>query len=259
MVQFKGRYLIVGSAVIAAAAFLGGCVPHLSQQQCVNMNWYQVGYNDAQKGNFQRNLDKAISDCAKFKLTVNASAYLRGWKAGARVFCKPANGYQLGVNGATYNNICPADLSANFSKSWHRGLRKFCTPDTGYNLGRKGAKFPNFCATDQVGAFRNSYDEGRHLYNTVQTIVGEVSAVNNQINGLNGQIDNKQNQINDLNSNLDSRTNDSGQHLSHADRRSIGYQIRDLNDQIMQIRDQISRLQSQRTRLQQQENYYNAK
>lgn len=239
-------------------ALTAGCVPHLSQQQCVNMDWYQVGYNDGNQGQFQRDLNSSIQDCARFKLSVDTAAYSRGWRKGARAYCNTSNAYQLGVNGSTYNHICPANLAGRFDRAWQRGLRKYCVPATGYNLGRKGAGFPNFCAPDQVNRFRNAYDQGKQVYDSIQAINSQISSINSQISDLNNQINDKQSQIDNINMNLNSGTNKWGEPLTREMRRNMHYQIRDLNRQIMQIRDQISDLQDQRTHLQYQANRYNS-
>lgn len=223
------------------------CVPHLNQQQCETMNWNQMGYNDGVAGKYQRDLNGAITDCAKFKVTVDTAAYYKGWNAGVRKFCQPDTAMQLGVNGQVYNNICPADLSGAFASAWHHGLRRYCVPATGYNLGRSGAEFPNFCAPDQVNAFRNAYTSGRRVFTTIQSISTDISALENKINDLHHQIADNQRQISVLNDRLNVSP------LSKEERRRIGFQIRDLNDGILQMRDQIGRLQSQQTSLKQQQ------
>lgn len=235
------------SLIITMFVGLTACVPHLNQQQCETMDWNQVGYGDGVAGKYQRDLSGAIADCAKFKLSVNAESYRKGWNAGVRKFCQPNTAYQLGVNGQTYNNICPPDLSPAFAKAWHRGLRLYCVPATGYNLGRSGAPFPDFCAPDKVVAFRNAYASGQRIFSTVQSIEANVQSLDDKINGLSHQIDDNQRQINRLNDQLNSGP------LNPGERRSINYQIRNLNDQILQFRDQVSRLQSQQTQLKQQE------
>ncbi|OGT55063.1 MAG: hypothetical protein A3F17_08195 [Gammaproteobacteria bacterium RIFCSPHIGHO2_12_FULL_41_15] len=241
------RPLLKGSAIVIATGWLTACAPHLNQQQCETMDWYQVGYSDGTAGKYQRDLTGAITDCAKFKLTVNAQAYSKGWSTGVRKFCKPDTAFQLGVNGQVYNNICPSDLSAAFASAWQQGLRRYCVPETGYNLGRSGAAFPEFCPPDKVVAFRNAYASGRRVFTTVQGIDAEIQSLNNKINGLTHQIDDIQKQINGLNAQLTTGP------ISPNERSRINYQIRNLNDQIMQFRDQISRLQSQQTRLKQQQ------
>lgn len=186
------RLTIAGCAALALTA----CVPHLTKQQCLTINWYQMGYADGQQGRNPRNLQQDIQDCAKFKIPVNTPAYQRGWRAGVRVYCRPNNAYNMGVNGKTYNHICPSNMASRFDRAWHRGLRKYCIPATGYNLGRSGAAMPNFCAPDQVNRFRNAYTSGRRIYSAISSTQAEINAVNSQINTANQKIQDDQNDIN---------------------------------------------------------------
>ncbi|MCH9769541.1 MAG: DUF2799 domain-containing protein [Gammaproteobacteria bacterium] len=243
---------------ILALAGLSACVPHLNKQQCLSMNWYSMGYEDGSQGKYQRDLSKDIQDCARFKLTVNTVKYHRGWQAGVRQFCQPNTAYNLGVNGATYNNICPRDLAAKFNRAYRHGLRKFCVPPTGYNIGRAGKPLPDFCAPDQVVAFRNAYADGRRIFITLQNIQNQINDLNGQIGDLNNQIGGRQNDIHHLQHRLVRNKKPNGKPYSGAERELILLQIRDdrssinglqgriedLQDQINHLRDQQSRVQS---------------
>lgn len=244
-------------SLLLFSGLLTGCVTHLSQQQCHNMDWYQVGYTDADQGKPKRDLSGAIQDCAKFNLTVNTKDYDKGWSKGARAYCTTDHAYRLGVDGKTYSPICPADLSDAFESTWRRGLRKYCVPETGYNLGRNGKNFPTFCAPNQVNKFRNAYSRGRKIFNSIQTIQAQINAMNSQINDLNHQIGEKQRHVNKLNDQLYSGTDAQGNSLTREQRLSMGSEIYDFNHQMTQIRDQIGDLQAQRASLQEQANVYN--
>lgn len=258
MKQLHQKHTIKITVVLLAGVGLTACVPHLNQQQCLSMNWYQLGYQDGSQGHFQRNLSQDIQDCARFKLTVNTKAYSRGWHAGVRSFCRPENGYNLGVNGVVYPNICPASMAAKFDQAWRRGLRRFCVPDTGYNLGRSGASMPNFCAPDQVAAFRNAYVSGHRRYDAAQDIKGQIDNTNSQIADLNNQIQDQRDDIDALQQKLIRNRDKDGKPYSPAereliltginnDRRAIRHMQRhidQLQNQINDLQDQLNRLQS---------------
>ncbi len=233
------------------ALVLGGCMPHLTMQQCKTMNWYQVGYNDALHGKPQRDLSSAISDCAKFKLTVNTSKYRQGWKAGARQYCNPKNGYQLGTQGQVPADICPIDLAGSFKNAWRRGLRAYCTPSTGYNLGRAGRPMPNFCTGGQGVAFRNAYVRGARILGTEVNIESQIKSLNDQVGANNALMNSKRGEINTLNNRLD---NSAGRPFAYGERRQIRGRIRQLRREIEGLQNQNAELQSQKASLQQQFN-----
>ena len=184
------------TAFVAVTASLSGCMPHLNKQQCQTMNWRQLGFTDGSQGKSQRNLSRDIQDCAKFQLKVNTKKYAQGWRAGTRQYCRPNTAYQLGVNGQTYNHVCPTDLSASFDRAWRRGLRKYCIPGTGYNLGRAGRAMPTFCTGGQAVRFRNSYQAGYRQFQAQRDIQAQVNNTQRQINDTQNQINDRQNQIN---------------------------------------------------------------
>ena len=168
---------------------LASCVPHLNEQQCKTMNWYNRGYQDGSRGDYQHDLSPAIADCAKFKLKVNTKSYAKGWRAGTRTFCTPNNGFNLGTQGSNYNNVCPANLANTFAAAYRRGLRRYCIPTTGYELGRSGKPMPNFCAPDLRVAFSNAYQRGGRIHSQLVRLQNQLNDVNNQINDTQDNID----------------------------------------------------------------------
>ncbi|WP_423062415.1 DUF2799 domain-containing protein [Candidiatus Paracoxiella cheracis] len=229
---------------------LSACVPHLTQQQCQSMNWYQLGYEDGNQGKLQRDLSRDIKDCARFQLTVNTLQYRNGWAAGVRQFCRPQTAYQLGTNGSSYNNICPADLAGAFNRAYKRGLRKFCVPNTGYNIGRAGQPMPGFCAPDQVNAFRNAYLAGLRVHNTIGDIKGQINNLNGQIGDLNNRIQNRRHDIERINRKLVRNTNPQGKPYTPAERELLLINIQQDRRDIRRFRNQISDIQEQINHLQ---------
>src|SRR4051812_26680160 len=101
MVRSKNLFLI------PAFFLLTGCVQHLSQEQCLNTNWYNEGFNDGVAGKMPRNLAPAITDCAKYNILVNGTTYQSGWHEGAKKYCRPdySLGYTDGIAGKSMNDI----------------------------------------------------------------------------------------------------------------------------------------------------------
>lgn len=235
-------------SIVGVVAGLSGCVPHLSREQCLSMNWYQIGFQDGSHGLNQRDLQKDIQDCAQFQLSVDQKGYLRGWQAGVRHYCQPAIAYRLGTSGQYYNDICPSDLAPKFKQAWRRGLVKYCVPDTAYNLGRAGKPMPAFCAPDTNVKFRNAYDDGRRVYSTISGTQAELNKVNSQIADLNNQIKAKQDDIKSWQNTLNNGTAD------HATKKLARANIRDDYSDLDNLRDSLNRLSEHRDNLESQLN-----
>jgi len=237
--------LFKSTLLLAAPLILGGCAQHLSKQQCLSMNWYQIGYADGNQGLNQRNLSQDIADCAKFKLKVNQSGYVQGWNAGVRQYCKPSNGYLLGTKGVTYNHICPKDLAGAFNNQWRSGLRKYCSPDTAFSLGKAGQSVPSFCSPMSNGTkFRNAYAAGQRLFNQVQSMQNHINDINNQINNLNIAISNKYRDIHSSEKAL------SQPNLPDSAKYALQQSINSAYNDITNMKTQIAQLQGQATYLQ---------
>ncbi len=91
---------------------LTGCVSHLNLQQCQTTNWQQVGHDDGAAGRPMRDLQKDITDCQKFKFTLNTDPYKKGYVTGVRQFCSPsyADGANSGQQGQAESTMQQARL-----------------------------------------------------------------------------------------------------------------------------------------------------
>lgn len=150
--------------IALSTLFLSACAPHLSQQQCAGMNWYQMGVNDGLNGQ-RRDLSSAIQDCSQFHITVDASAYQRGLMQGFHQYCTYDRGFTIGSQGAGNPNICPASLSRNFNQGYNAGLHQYCSYDRGFSLGVQGAGNPGICPSS-IGKFNQGYTQGLRQFCT---------------------------------------------------------------------------------------------
>ena len=247
MIQLKT--ILKLSLTMGSVAVLTACVPHLTEQQCKTINWYDMGFNDSSQGQVQRNLARDITDCAKFGADVNTRAYARGWQAGTREYCRPANAFRLGVDGENYTPICPLDMAQQFDQQWRQGLRKYCIPETGYNLGRSGKDFPNFCSPNQVVRFRNAYDSGRRIFDSIQSIQSE-------INNNNSRMIQTASRIRDLNRNIRNWQQQANQ-AKGPERKQLEQNINGAQRDINELNRQLNTIQNHRDRLQEQLNKQN--
>ena len=164
------------TAGIVCILLLSGCVPHLTQQQCLTTNWYQMGFGDGSSGKPQRSLQRDIQDCLKFKIPVDTAAYAKGYGAGVKQFCTP--GYELGLqdgqagkplsvilqrqtlctqNGDTLNLI-------RYKQGRNKGLTQFCTYQNGLQLAASGQQPPQVCPPALQARFMRGWEKGQQQF-----------------------------------------------------------------------------------------------
>lgn len=242
--------------ILMAMQLLAGCASHLSKEQCQTTNWQQVGYRDGERGDFRSMLVKEEKDCARFSMTVDNQAYGKGWEEGVRAFCQPMRATQLGVQGKTFNPVCPEDLTPAFERAWRRGLREYCIPETGYQLGRSGSKLPGFCAPDQAVDFSNAYQDGYRQFQRIASLKSELNQIENEIHRKERTIANNRNEIDHLNRKLtDAAMNREGHIMRESYRRKIDelhrctredrHDLTRLSVQKMAAQTQLSRAEAQ--------------
>lgn len=244
-------------SVLLLTFVLQGCVPHMTQEECQQTDWYHIGSRDGSEGRDPRDLQPAIQNCAKFKLSVNIKRYQEGWRNGTQVYCQPDNGYRLGTQGQYYGNVCPSDLRPAFQQAWHKGLRAYCIPQTGYNLGRSGRNLPTFCAPDLVVAFQNAYDSGRRLYQAVASVHTQINRVNLDITTVRRKINRKERKIQQWRDRLTSSSITPP--LTLAEKRRLRGQIYDEQRTLPLLHHKTLQLEAERSRLQQQVNELQAR
>ena len=84
---------------------------------------YKEGYSHALQGELSSIFSYA--KCLKLSKKHSNKEYMKGWKAGVKVFCTYKNGYQMGLDNGQYQNICPKKLEADFFKGYTLGLQEY--------------------------------------------------------------------------------------------------------------------------------------
>lgn len=98
-----------------------GCAT-LSEEECATIDWYSLGYEDGSRGYDASRVSKHRKACAEYGVTTDAVAYMDGHQDGVRIYCRPANGYSLGLRGRKPGVSCPQDLLADFNDAYLAGL-----------------------------------------------------------------------------------------------------------------------------------------
>lgn len=102
------------------ALLLSGCAS-LSETECRSGDWYGVGLVDGQNGAPLSRLSDHREACAEFGISIDGDRYRAGRDEGLRSYCTPENGVHVGRSGATYHNVCPAELAGEFMRQYRFG------------------------------------------------------------------------------------------------------------------------------------------
>ncbi|MBE0456735.1 DUF2799 domain-containing protein [Pseudoalteromonas sp. KG3] len=100
---------------------LSGCTS-LSQQECAEANWQQLGYSHGQQGYTYERGKEIIATCREFGITAQLSEYQASYQQGLAVYCEPENGFTLGIRGESYNGVCN---NTQFRKAWQEGNDRY--------------------------------------------------------------------------------------------------------------------------------------
>ncbi|MDB2437505.1 DUF2799 domain-containing protein, partial [Hellea sp.] len=59
--------------------------------------------------------------CAKYNAVPNRDVYLTAYESGLVKYCTYEQGFELGENGSSYNQVCSGNLSTGFSAGYDEG------------------------------------------------------------------------------------------------------------------------------------------
>ena len=121
------------SVVVALTALLSGCAT-MSADECKVANWSEVGLRDGVEGAALSRLDYRVKDCAEAKVAVDTPRYLRGREQGLLQFCHLENAAPLGLNGGSYNGVCPVGIDGEFRRRFRLGRDVYDARQTVRNL-----------------------------------------------------------------------------------------------------------------------------
>jgi len=108
------------AGLLLAASIAGGCAT-MSESECINADWREVGRNDGLEGKRQTQLARHYDACIKYGITPNRDEYMAGREAGLNVYCTQDSGYWEGRNGDGYERVCPASSEPAFLTGYRAG------------------------------------------------------------------------------------------------------------------------------------------
>jgi len=116
----SSQFPVFARSILLLAVVLTGC-SSMSKNECLSVDWRTVGYEDGVAGYSADRIAQHRKACAKYGVSTDLSAYQQGRLQGLQEYCKPANGYRLGVRGGSYYGVCPANLEPAFVTAFDSG------------------------------------------------------------------------------------------------------------------------------------------
>lgn len=103
---------------------LVGCAT-LNRDECLTADWQAIGYEDGVVGRTAGYLGNHRKACAEYGVSPDLEEYLAGHSRGIALYCRPLNGYRLGIRGHSYGGECPAELEKAFLSAHTDGYGLF--------------------------------------------------------------------------------------------------------------------------------------
>jgi hypothetical protein len=154
------KTLLIATSLLTAALSLSSCAT-ISKDECVAGGWEDIGFRDGENGKSQARLADYNSTCAKFAVTPDRTAYLRGYDQGLQLYCDFDRGLSRGANGNSTETICQAFPDSDYFIGYDQGLTSYCSYDTGYNHGVEASSPAELCRTVPNKGYFDGYEEGQ--------------------------------------------------------------------------------------------------
>ena len=106
--------------MLLAVLIAGGCAT-MSESECINADWREVGRNDGLEGKRQTQLARHYDACIRYGITPDRDEYMSGRQAGLTIYCTQDSGYWEGRNGTGYQRVCPASSEPAFLTGYRAG------------------------------------------------------------------------------------------------------------------------------------------
>lgn len=113
------RCLDLGFA-FAIALLLAGCAS-MSEDQCRNANWEEVGFQDGLRGRSAQRLAAYREDCGKIGVKPDEGRWRIGHLRAIPIYCSPDTAVRAGIEGWAYEGICPPEVEAGFLNRYRAG------------------------------------------------------------------------------------------------------------------------------------------
>lgn len=112
-------------AGLVAVTLVAACAT-LSEEECLEGNWREIGQRDGQAGRTASFLTEHAKACEKIGILPDQSLWEQGRQAGLSAYCTPPKAYDEGRSGRGLSPVCPAaqlpalQLAHGKGMAWHR-------------------------------------------------------------------------------------------------------------------------------------------
>lgn len=86
----------------------------LSQDECHQGNWFEIGQNDGIQGRPLLYFEDHVKACTKHGVKPDRMQYEDGRIFGLAKYCTPQSGFRAGRKSQKYQNVCPPELQGEF-------------------------------------------------------------------------------------------------------------------------------------------------
>jgi hypothetical protein len=97
-------------------AFLTGCAT-LGENECRTGDWYGIGRDDGRNGKRLSLIEDHRKACSEYGIVINDRAYRDGRAEGLRDYCRLDNAFRAGLNGESYQGVCPTPIDSEFRRA----------------------------------------------------------------------------------------------------------------------------------------------
>jgi hypothetical protein len=144
--------------------FLSACTSWMVRQDCEGRDWFKHGYSVAMEGR-RLTGDPTVKKCKDAEYEVPYGQVDAGFKEGMAKYCLPTSVFATGKSGDLFNpELCdPAQVRA-LNEQYQLGKDAYCAVENGYNVGLSGKQYQNICNTKSESAFLKEYRRGRKAF-----------------------------------------------------------------------------------------------
>ncbi len=86
----------------------------LSQEDCMQGAWFELGLQDGRQGKTFKRLAKHQKSCTEYGIGIDREAYDAGRKQGLDDYCQLDNAVNIGLRGYRYQSVCPSEIHRTF-------------------------------------------------------------------------------------------------------------------------------------------------
>ena len=111
---FRGLFLLLILSLLASCATL-------SKNECLEANWFEIGYRDGIAGKPRALYQEHYKACMEHGVKGDRGAYYKGRETGLVSYCTYDSGYQQGRRNRAYSYVCPQNLEPDFLAGYAKG------------------------------------------------------------------------------------------------------------------------------------------